>query len=127
MDAFVGVTAGENVTLDKAKFEIVLVEVILGDAWGESADDNETGAIGADTACAMNNFWHGMAGKFGEGFGVINEDPGIFMAWGLVEFAEVDGDVNVAVEMAEVAMMIGGGDLLEDRASGIGFDELIGP
>ena len=68
-----------------------------------------------------------MAGDFGEGFGLINKDPGVFLAGRLIEFAEVDRDIDFALEVAEVAVMIGGGDLLEDVAGGIGFDQLICP
>ncbi len=56
--------------------------------------------------------------------GVVNVDPGISVTFRIVELSEVDGDVDPAIEEAQVSVMIRNGNRFLNSAGSVGFDEV---
>ena len=123
LNAEVGVSAGDVVFFLKGELGIVFVNVVFGDGIRQTSDDEEVSVAHCDAAGTMDNLRNRVAGQFSEAGGVIGKDPRVGIAGRVIEFPEVDGDEDLAVVMAQVAMMIGDGHGLQYFPLQICFDE----
>jgi hypothetical protein len=67
--------AGNHMSLLKDKFLVVLVHVVFGHVFRQSANDPEAIIAKADTAGTMEDFRNFVACDFLKGLAVVNEDP----------------------------------------------------